>query len=141
MKKENADAAENMENLPDQQNSAESKKLVAKPPKVRKKEKEVESVRLPFLVEFTYTISTILLILFGLTVIGISFITGASLLNLVIRTSVAILVMGSLLMLISSQISSGVLSAILLEQEENDKSKSEESENAAKIEDQSTGEA
>jgi hypothetical protein len=81
------------------------------------------------LVEFTYSISTILLIALGLSMAMISFMTGATLLNLVLRTSVAVVVMGGLLMVISSQISSGVLSVSLIEQEESLETKSEDAEN------------
>lgn len=117
-----------------------------KAPKPRKEKKpkapKTDGVQLPVLVEFTYTISIILLILLGLAMIVISFLTGASLLNLVLRTSVAILVMGSLLMLIASQVSSGVLQASLVEQEEFQKAQGAENpESPATVENQEVAEA
>jgi len=141
MKIENADAAEKSENQSDKQASAKLSKARLKPSKVPRAKKEVDGVRLPVLVEFTYTISVLLLLFLGLTVIVISFISGASLLNLVLRTGVAIVVMGALLMLISSQISSGVLNASMVEQEELNKKQSDESQDSANIENHSTVEA
>lgn len=141
MKKENVDVPEDMENPPDRQTGSEVSESKSKSAKVRKNKKEVDGVQLPVLVEFAYSVSILLLVFWGLTITGISFISGASLLNIVVRTSVAILVMGVLFMLISSQISSGVLKASLVEQEESLKAQPEESENVANIENQSTIEA
>lgn len=137
MKKDDANTADNVENSSKQQKPQQQQKVRSKPAKIRKVKKEDDGVRLPFLVEFTYSISTILLLFLGLSMAVVSFITGANLLNLVLRTSVAVLVMGSLLMLISSQISSGVLTASLAEQKEAREVKSEETESAEKIENQS----
>jgi hypothetical protein len=114
MKKGNADVAENIENSSAQQPAAGAQELEAKSRQPGKNKKESSGVRLPLLVEFAFTVSAILLLLLGLTMVGISFITGASLLSLVIRTSVALLVMTGLLMLISSQISAGMLNASLV---------------------------
>lgn len=116
MKNENAEDVKNPENPSAQETPVKSRKD-------RKKEKgkkppQADGARLPVLVELTYTVSIILLIFVGLAMIIISFLTGASLSSLVLRTSVAILVLGSLLILISSQVSSGVLQASLVEQEE-----------------------
>jgi type VI protein secretion system component VasK len=79
------------------------------------------------LVEFSYTISVIVVILVSLTVVITSVITGASLLDLIIRTSVTTLVIGGLLMLISWQISADALKVSLAEQkEEQEKEKEKE---------------
>ncbi|MFN8383489.1 MAG: hypothetical protein U0V02_16210 [Anaerolineales bacterium] len=64
----------------------------------------------PLLVEFTVTLSVIILVVVFLTVAGISLLTGASLSAFVFRTSISILVLGSLLMMITRQISSGMMS-------------------------------
>jgi hypothetical protein len=133
MKKVDTDAAEK-ENLSNQEKSPEARKSKSKPAKVRKEKKVDDGLRLPVLVEFTYSMSTILLIALGLSMAMISFMTGATLLNLVLRTSVAVVVMGGLLMVISSQISSGVLSASLIEQEESRETESEDVENHANTE-------
>jgi low affinity Fe/Cu permease len=71
--------------------------------------------QLPALVEFTYTISAIMVIFASLIVAVISLINGASLIDLVIRTAVTILVTGAIFMLISWQISSDALKASLAE--------------------------
>ena len=125
---------ENDEEVKDPQASS-APETPAKPPKEKKEKKKKEKkpvqadgVPLPVLVEFTYSVSVILLIFVGLAMIIVSFLTGASLLNLLLRTSVAILVMGGLLMLISSQVSSGLLQASLVEQEEAQRAQSEEAE-------------
>ena len=115
---------ENAEVKPDGQ-PAESAKAAkpAKPPKPAKPKKEKKpkpsgGVRLPFLLEFTYTISTLVLIFLAFAVIITSFLAGANIFIVVLRTVVAVIVVGGLLMLISSQISSGLLFAAKIEQEE-----------------------
>ncbi len=73
----------------------------------------------------------------------VSILTGATLLDLILRTSVALLAVGGLLIFISSQISSGMLAASLAEQEEGrqkatseeeEKPVGEENENQSKVE-------
>lgn len=95
----------------------------AKPakPKKEKKPKSSGDIKLPFLLEFTYTVSTLILIFLALAIIITSFLAGASLYVVVLRTVIAVMVVGSLLTLISSQISSGLLFAAKLEQEETEK--------------------
>ena len=84
-----------------------------KPPVEAPKEKRGnDGIQAPLLVEFVYTISTITPIFVGLTIIAISLLTGVSLFMIVLRTGVAMLVISGLLMLISSQISSGALNSI-----------------------------
>jgi hypothetical protein len=120
MKQGKKDAATNPENQTPALAPAKAKK--------EKKQKPVDAVQLPVLVELTHTVSTILLIFVGVSMAMISLLTGASLLNLVLRTSVALLVIGSLLAMISSQVSSGLLQASLIEQEEAQKSQIEKAE-------------
>jgi hypothetical protein len=141
MKKENAAVADSVENPSERQTSAGSGGQESKSAGVRKDKKDIAGVQLPVLVEFTYTMSSILLIFLALTMIGISFVTGASLLHLVVRTSVAILVMGGLLMLVSSQISTGVMSGSLVEQEEPHKTQTETFENSAGTDNHNRAEA
>ncbi len=118
MKKEKDDATENAENKPAAPGKA--------PVRAKKEKKQPNGARLPLLIEFTYTISTLILVLLALTIIVISFLTGASLFALVLRTGVAIVVMGGLLMLISSQIASGLLFSVKVDQEEAQKMSAEE---------------
>src|SRR5574338_95893 len=107
----------------DEENPEAKPAEAAKPPKLKKEKKQKASgdVKLPFLLEFTYTISTLILIFLAMAIIITSFMVGASLYVIVLRTVVAVVVIGGLLMLISSQISSGLLFAAKLEQEETEK--------------------
>jgi len=128
MKNENT---ENLENQPNLKNSDASGKSKKKPVKPKKDKQKVNGVQLPVLVEFTYTISILLLMVLALTIIVISILNGASLLTLVVRASVTIFVMGGLLTLISSQVSSGLLFSSQVELEEHEKTQSEEINNSA----------
>ena len=132
---------EKMENQSNPPTSEKPKKSEKKPARVKKDKRDMDGVRLPVLVEFTYTISILLLIVLALTIILISFLNGASLLTLVLRVSVATFVMGGLLTLISYQVSSGLLFSSLVEQEEHEKAQAEEIENSAGTADPSKTEA
>jgi len=101
------------ENLPEKPVSVEAGKDKKK--KEKEKGKETEGVFLPVLVEFTFTFSVIVLVLLFLTMISVSLLTGTKLLDIVIRTSVTMLVIGVLLMLITRQISSDVLNASVVQ--------------------------
>ena len=85
---------------------------------LEKKTRDNDDFRLPVLVEFAYTASALLVILASLMVVVVSFVMGASLLDIVIRTAVTILVIGGLLTLVSWQVSAGALQASLAEQQE-----------------------
>jgi hypothetical protein len=128
MKKENDEDLKSLENAPAPEASAKLPKEKNEKKTKEKKPSQVDGVQLPVLVELTYSVSVILLIFVSLAVITVSVLTGVSLLNLVIRTSVTILALGSLLILISSQVSSGVLQASLVEQEEFQKMQSADAE-------------
>lgn len=128
MKNENTENVENQPVPKDPDASGNSEKKPAKP---KKGKKEVNAVQLPVLVEFTYTISVLFLMALALTIIVISLLKGASLLTLVLRASVTIFVMGGLLMLISSQVSSGLLFSSQVELDEHEKAQSEEINNSA----------
>jgi hypothetical protein len=111
----------------DQQTPVKAEKVKSKRVRAPKK-KDTDDLRLPVLVELTYTVSILFLIFVSLTMMVTSFISGTNLLNLVLRTGVAILVIGSLVTVISSQISSGMLAAIRAEKEEFGKAQAEENE-------------
>jgi hypothetical protein len=140
MKKENANVDEKkpVPVAPDKKQApVKSGKSTSRPrqPKIKQ---DTEDVKLPVLVEFAYSISAIVVILAGLIVALISIVKGASLIDLVVRTGVTILVIGGLVILVSWQISAGVLKAGLAEikeQQELEKSKEtqelEEKENTA----------
>jgi hypothetical protein len=116
MKKGKSTSTEKPEGKP------KSKKNAPKAPKNRKPSNDI---RLPFLLELTYTLSTIILIILALAIMITSFLAGASLFTIVLRTGVAVTVVASLLMLIASQISSGLLFSVKIDQEE-EKRKQEE---------------
>ncbi len=83
---------------------AEEEKQAAKP------KKETDGTHPPLLIEFTVMLSAILLVAVFFTIVGISLMNGSGLLDFVIRTSISILVLGSLLLIITRQISSGMSS-------------------------------
>jgi hypothetical protein len=102
----------------EQQTSIEPVKTDAKPAKASKKKKEkTGDISLPLLVEFIFAFSAIFLILVFLAMSTVSWITGTTLLDFFLRTSVAILVLGGLFQVLSRQVSDGVLSANMAEQE------------------------
>ncbi len=115
-----------IEKIPEQ--PAPAKPVPAKPVKEKKKKIVSDGVFLPVLVEFTYTFSVIILILLFLTVLGVSILTGTKLLDIVIRTSVSMMVVGSLLLMISRQVSMDVISASIVEKKEKEE-KNEKEEN------------
>lgn len=116
MKKEKNTSTESKEGKP------QAKKT---PVKARKVRKQSESVQLPFLLELTYTLSTIILILLAVSIMITSFLAGASLFAMILRTGIAITVVGALLMLIASQISSGLLFSVKIDQEEEQRKQEE----------------
>ena len=81
-------------------------------PKKQKKKNEAE---LPLLVEFVISFSGLALILVSLIVAGVSFTSGANIVQLVLRTGTTIVVLGCLLLLVSSRVASGALEAALTE--------------------------
>ena len=85
-----------------------------------------ESFQLPALVELAYTVSALLVIIVTLIVGIISLAAKASLIDLIIRTSVAILLTGGISMLVSWQVSQGALKASIAEIEEEEKKLAEE---------------
>ena len=64
---------------------------------------------LPVLVEFTITMSVIILVIVFFSMVGISLLTGAKLLDIVLRTSLSLILVGLLLLFISRQIISDVM--------------------------------
>jgi hypothetical protein len=125
MNAENAEDLKDPETPPVQQAQAKPRKQ--KPRKVKKRT-QTDDTPLPYLIELTYTISVLLLIFVGLAMIIVSVLTGASLPNLILRTTAAMLAMGSLVALIYHQVSSGVLQASRIEQEEAVRKQAEEPE-------------
>ena len=77
--------------------------------KAPKAKKEPEGGYLPVLVELTFTVSAIIVVVVFLSIVGISIYNGASLLDMVIRTSVSLLILGVLLIQLARQIAIGVM--------------------------------
>ena len=111
---------------PEPQLPAETGKKAAKVKKQVKPKAEAEAVRLPVLVELTITLCAIFLVIVFFIMIGVSLVAGAKLFDLVIRTSISILIIGFLLILIARQVSMGMISASLAVEEEAQQKQSEE---------------
>ena len=113
---------------PEPQLPAENGKKAAKVKKQKqvKPKAEADAVRLPVLVELTITLCAIFLVIVFFTMIGVSVVAGAKLLDLVVRTSISILIIGFLLILIARQVSMGMISASLAVEEEAQQKQSEE---------------
>jgi hypothetical protein len=104
--------------LKEDQNAAKEKAKKAK----EKAKKDNDNVPLPFLVEFAITFSTAFLIVADLAIAGLSFLSGASLMDILIRTAVTTIVLGMLLWFFTMQVSNGALQAAYAEQKEHEKS-------------------
>ncbi len=89
----------------------------ARPPKAPKKPKANQGLYLPVLAEFVISFAIIFLVVVFLVMSTISWWSGATLLDFVLRTGAALLVLGSLLVLISRQVTKGVLNASQAEME------------------------
>jgi ABC-type multidrug transport system fused ATPase/permease subunit len=83
-----------------------------------KKKKEAESITLPVLIEFIFTFVTIFLILVFLTMTIVAWLTRITLFDFVLRTSVALLMLGSLLLLLVRQVAADIFRASQAELEE-----------------------
>ncbi len=91
-----------------------------------KAKKETDGATLPVLIEFTVTFSVIFLVLMFFTIVGISFVTGTSLLAFVFRTSISILLIGGLLVIITRQIYFGMFSSEAVGEEKSEQKLSDE---------------
>jgi hypothetical protein len=105
----------------DKQEPAKVEKKAEKPKKVKpvkvKPKKETDNIILPVLVEFTVTFSVIFVVLLFFAIVGVSFVTGTTLLDFVVHTSISILVIGGILAIIARQIAFGVLASHTEEEE------------------------
>lgn len=93
--------------MADQENATAQPEETGK--KAIKAKKEPEGGYLPVLVELTFTLSAIIIVVVFLTVVGISIYNGASLLDTVIRTGVSLVILGMLLIPLARQIAIGVM--------------------------------
>lgn len=111
---------------PEPQLPAETGKKAAKVKKQKQVKPKADVVRLPVLVELTITLCAIFLVIVFFIMIGVSLVAGAKLFDLVIRTSISILIIGFLLILIARQVSMGMISASLAVEEEAQQKQPEE---------------
>lgn len=72
--------------------------------------------RLPILLEFVFSISTLLLLCVALIVAGLSYLSGASILDIFLRAVISTVVLGIILWLISYHLSMGTLGAVFADQ-------------------------
>ncbi|MBK6791020.1 MAG: hypothetical protein IPG80_00450 [Anaerolineales bacterium] len=84
--------------------NAKKAKKVEKP----KAKKEKNTAHAPLLVEFTVTLSVVILVIVFFTIVSVSLVTGTSLIDFVVRTSISLLILGGLLFLIAHQVASGM---------------------------------
>lgn len=80
------------------------------------KRRSKASGSLPILVEYVFTFSNILLLAVVLIIAALSFISGASLMDILLRSGVALLVMGVLLWFLASILTNGILKAMVLDE-------------------------
>ena len=100
----------------------------AKPDKGKKpkgKPAKEEAVELPMLVEIGYTFSGILLVFVAIAVAAVSWVSGASLIEIFLRTMISVVVMGCVLWLFTWQFTTGVLQGAMLSLEEEEKQKAQ----------------
>lgn len=90
------------------------------------KKNESDGAMLPILVEFTFTFSAVILSILFLTVTSILILSGAKLLDIVIRTSITMLVIGGLLILISQQIAQDYMKSTLVQEDEIEQKQAEQ---------------
>ncbi len=90
------------------------------------KKNESDGAMLPILVEFTFTFSAVILSILFLTVVSILVLSGAKLLDIVIRTSITMLVIGGLLILISQQIAQDYMNSTLVQEDEVEQKQAEQ---------------
>jgi hypothetical protein len=118
---EQANAQSDLEAAPAENSldAAEKKKKVKQPKKAKP---VVETLELPFMVELAFTFSAILLLAVNLAVVVVSFLSGATLLDIFIRVLATTGGMGLILWLFTWQFSTGALQgAMALRQEEMDR--------------------
>ena len=77
--------------------------------------RDAKKIRLPIMMEFVFSLSPMLLICVALVVAGLSYISGANIIDIFLRTVISTLVIGIVLWFISYQVSMGTLGAVYSE--------------------------
>ena len=113
------------ETTAENEKNVKSKAKPAKEKKPKGKAAKEEAVELPMLVEIGYTFSGILLVFVALAVAVVSLISGASLIEIFLRTLISVVVLGCVLWLFTWQFTTGVLQGAMLSLEEEEKQKAQ----------------
>lgn len=95
--------------------------------KNKKEKKTKEKVQLPIFLELVYSFALIFTILFALVVAGMSYLSGATWMDVFVRTAITILSTGLLLWIFSLTISNGAMKTVKVLQEEALEKRSESS--------------
>ncbi len=85
---------------------------------VKKENKPKETIQLPVFLELVYSFALIFTILIALMVAGMSYLSGATWLDVFIRTAITILSTGLLLWVLSLTVSNGALKTVKVLQQE-----------------------
>lgn len=101
--------------MTENENPTEQQETADKNATKAKKKDETDGFHLPVLVEFTYTFSVVFLVFVFLAMASISWITGTTLVDFMLRTSTAVLVLGGLLITVSRQVATGVFNASIVD--------------------------
>lgn len=104
------------------------KKAKAEKPKGEKRTNE--PAQMPFLLELTFSLSNVLLLLITLAVAGAAIFSGATWQEIVLRLGVTVLVMGTVLWMIVHQISTGMVKAVDAERKKDSAKDKEKKSNA-----------
>ena len=113
-----AAGAENDKNAQPKAKPVKEKKPKAKPAN--------DEVELPMLIEIGYTFAGILLVAVAVIVAAVSMVSGASLVQIFLRTLVTVVVMGVVLWLFTWQFSTGVLEGAMRSMEEDELKKKQD---------------
>lgn len=107
---------------PGKPDAAEKPAETGKPVKAPKAPKPAkkDDVHLPVLVEFTVLVAIFIIVLVFFTVAGVSILTGATLLDFVVRTSITLLVIGVPVVFLAQQVTSGLTVSDVLSEEKPD---------------------
>lgn len=88
----------------------EDQQPVQSQPKPKKESsKSLKNVKLPALLEFVFTLSNLILVIAALAVAVVSYISGASVLDIALRTGVTLIVVGVLMYVIARKVANASL--------------------------------
>jgi hypothetical protein len=96
---------------PEEKQTKKTSEPIKSEKKGEQKSRKSAKVQLPLLVELTFSISIMMIVLIDAAVIVISITNGASWTDLILRTVVSTIVMGIVLLLLAQTVSSGVIAA------------------------------